>query len=92
VAQLVQCVEARVDVDVTRIRPVRLLLHAADAARARPPAVRDVDHQAPGEPAREVAQLRVRGTGEVGEHAEHLVGVLLHLLVHGGLVQLPHLR
>ena len=40
----------------------------------------------------EVAQFGVGGTCEISEHPEHVVGVLLHLFIDGGLVEFAHFR
>jgi hypothetical protein len=82
---------ARIDVEVATVGPVGLLDELADAARPARPTSGDVEEQPPGEPPGEVAQCHIGGAGEIGEHRQGLVRVVLHRLVEGSFVELAHL-
>ena len=66
-------VEARVDVEVAAVGPVRQLDHLADASRAVRPAPADLQEQPAGQPAGELAQLRIGRRRQVGEQRHRLV-------------------
>lgn len=84
-------VETGVDVEVAAVRSVALGAQLADPARRRRPPLGDVEEQATSQPAGELAQFGVGGTGEVGEKCERVVRVLVERLGQRFLVEFADL-
>jgi hypothetical protein len=84
--------ERGVEVQVAAVRSVALAFQLADAPRPRRPTAGQVEHQPAGKPLGQSTQLRVSCAGEIRQHRQRLIGVLVHRFVKRSFVELADFR